>query len=92
MAERAHAELLEPIGPTVEHLAEATEILVPGVPQAPGIPEALTAAPAGPVLPVPEEDIPLAASLVPASEPTAAALPEAAAVFAELPAAPLVPA
>jgi hypothetical protein len=93
MVQLAHPELLEPLAPTAENLAEASGTLAPGIPEIPGIPEMLPEAPAGsPAVPVPEDDIPLASTLAPASEPAAEALPEVSAVFAELPAVPLEPA
>jgi hypothetical protein len=90
MAEPVHAELLESLSPTVESLAEASTPLVPGIPGIPGIPEAVSA-PVATAVPVPEDDIPLATPLSPASEPVAESLPEVSAVFAELPAAPIEP-
>lgn len=90
MAEPVHAELLESLSPTVESLAEASTPLVPGIPQIPGIPAAVSA-PVATAVPVPEDDIPLATPLSPASEPVAETLPEVSAVFAELPAAPIEP-
>lgn len=92
-AELPHEELLEPLSPTVESLTEASLTLARGVPEVPGVPEAVPAAPAGsPALSIPEDDLPVASGLAPGAEPVAGAVPEVSAVLADLPAAPAEPA
>jgi len=80
------------IAPVMSNLSDSAPMLVAGVPEVPGIPDAVPVGPeSGKAVPVPEEDIPMAGLLVPNAERISASLPEVAPVAAAISAVPMEP-